>query len=142
MDLEEAILTLKGARFSLHAIPDPDPKSFGNWILIGTRGEHLAVRVTNDRDDILLDLMPRERFDAGPEESDWYNWDVVARALGIDMSTEADGLRSFVSHFLMIDEAFSPQKWQKTAALLTAVEADKRRRFMEGNKERRVPAHS
>jgi hypothetical protein len=39
-------------------------------------------------------------------------------------------------HLWMIDEAFSPDEWDKTAALLAAVEQQKRRSFMEG---RRVP---
>ena len=136
--LEEARHRLEAAQFFLRPLQAPDAKSFGNWILIGTR-QHLAVRVTNDRGDILLDVMPSHLFAIGPNESDWFNYDVVARALGIDLRPEEDGLRSFVDHFWMIDEAFSPYKWDKTAAILAAVEEQKRRSFMEG---RRVPVHT
>ena len=139
--LEEALHRLEKAYFSFDKQQTPDGKNFGNWIVIGTR-EHLAVRVTSDRGDILLDLMPRERFTAGPNESDWYNWDVVARALGIDIFPEEDALRSFFDHSWMIDEAFSPYRWDKTAAMLSAVEQEKRRRFMEGPRvPPRVPVH-
>jgi hypothetical protein len=139
--LQEARHRLEEARFLLEPLQAPDAKSFGNWILIGRR-EHLAIRVTNDRGDILLDLMPGQLFAVGPNESDWFNYDVVARALGIDLRPEDDEMQSLLGHFWMIDDAFSPDKWNKTAAILAAVEEEKRRRFMEGHRAHRVPLHT
>jgi hypothetical protein len=83
--------------------------------------------------------MPSHLFAKGPNEPDWFNYDVAARALGILLRPEENALRSFVDHFWMIDEAFSPRKWDKTAAILAAVEEEKRRSFMEG---RRASVHS
>jgi hypothetical protein len=59
--LEEALHKLEEAQFSLQPLQGPDTRSFGNCILTGTR-DHLAVRVTNDRGDILLDVMPGHLF--------------------------------------------------------------------------------
>ena len=36
----------------------------------------------------------------------------------------------------MIDDAFSPNQWDKTAAILAAVEQEKRRRFTEDRRVR------
>jgi hypothetical protein len=41
---------------------------------------------------VLLDLMRRERFTAGPNKSDWFNRDVVARAPAIEIRPDEDAL--------------------------------------------------
>ena len=125
--LEEVRHKLIEAQFSLQPLQAADPKNFGNWILIGAR-DNLVLRVTNDRGDILLDVMPSHLFAIGPNESDWFNYDVVARALGIYLWPKENVMRSFLHHFWMIDEKFSPHKWDKTAAILATVEEEKRRR--------------
>jgi hypothetical protein len=50
----------------------------------------VVLRVTNDRGVILLDLTEFDTFEAGAKESDWFNWDVVAPALGILEATGVD----------------------------------------------------
>jgi hypothetical protein len=80
--------------------------------------------------------MPTALFESGADESNWFNWDVVARALGIGLGPEEDALQSFLDHFFMIDDAFSPNQWDKTAAILAAVEQEKRRRFTEDRRVR------
>jgi hypothetical protein len=129
--LEEVRHKLIEAQFSLQPLQAPDAKNFGNWILIGAR-DHLAIRVTNDRGDILLDVMPSHLFAIGPNESDWFNYDAVARGLGIYLRPKEDVIRSFLHHFWMIDAKFSPHKWDKTATILTGVDHGKRRSFVEG----------
>jgi hypothetical protein len=57
----------------------PDQEHFGNWLVIATQAP-LALRVINDR-GVVLDLAEWDTFQAGAKESDWFNWDVVARAL-------------------------------------------------------------
>jgi hypothetical protein len=135
-------LTLKDWGFNLSEQRGPDAEHFGNWVLVGHR-DNLALRVFRDRGHVNFDLMPIALFKSGADESNWFTWDVVTRALGIGLGPEEDALRSFLDHFFMIDEAFSPNKWDKTAAILAAVEQEKRRRFTEGHREeRRVPAHT
>jgi hypothetical protein len=75
------VLTLKDWGFNLWEQSGPDPKHFGNWLLIGVRNA-LAIRITRDREDVNLDVMPAALFQQGASEGDWYNWDVVARAVG------------------------------------------------------------
>jgi hypothetical protein len=38
--------------------------------------------------------MRRERFTAGPNKSDWFNGDVVARAPAIEIRPDEDALRT------------------------------------------------
>jgi hypothetical protein len=60
---------------------------FGNWFLVATRAP-LIVRVTRDRDTIVLDVAP-EHQPKPISEANWFNWDVVARALRIDLEPSA-----------------------------------------------------
>jgi hypothetical protein len=113
----------------------PDQEHFGNWVLIATRVP-LALRVINDR-GVVLDLMEWDTFQGGANESDWFNWDVVARALGVQEGE--DQLSSFLQNFHAVAEAFFRPNWAKTRDLLYKIEAEKRRKFMEGS---RVPAHA
>ena len=92
--------------------------------------------MTNDR-GVVLDLMEWDAFKAGANESDWFNWDVVARALEILEVKGEDRLWSFVHSFLAVENAFLRQNWATTSDLLRKIEAEKRREFMKGD---RVPA--
>ena len=97
----------------------------------------LALRVTNDR-GVVFDL-EWDAFQGGATESDRFNWDVVARALGIQKEKGEDQLSSFLRNFPKVEKAFLPPNWATTKDLLYKIEAEKRREFMEG---RRVPAHA
>jgi hypothetical protein len=116
--LDEIADTLKQRDFIVSS-QVPDTKNLGNWTMIAGR-LNLVVRVTSNRGDILLDLMPLHRFRPPSTESDWFNWGVVARTLGIAKTTKGGPIRSFLEHFYMIDQAFAPQNWTQTAALLSA----------------------
>jgi hypothetical protein len=115
----------------------PDQAHFGNWVLIAARAP-LALRVTNDR-GVVLDLMEWDTFQGGANESDWFNWDVVARALGIEEKNGEPQLWRFLRNLYAVEDAFLRQNWAKTKDLLYKIEAEKRRKFMEGG---RVPAHA
>jgi hypothetical protein len=95
----------------------PDPKNFSKKTMIAGR-LNLVVRVTDDHGDIILDLMPLHRFRPPSAESDWFNWDFVARTLGIAATTKGGSVRSLLENFFVIDQAFAPQNWAETAALL------------------------
>ena len=71
--------------------------------------------------------------------SDWFNWDVVARALGIQEKKRRSQLGSFLRNYPEVEKAFLRLKWETTKDLLYKIEAEKRREFMDG---RRVPAHA
>jgi hypothetical protein len=76
-------------------------------------------------------------FKAGGKESDWFNWDVVARALGIQ--EEGDQLWSLLSNFGTVENAFLRSNWETTRDILYKIEAHKRRKFMEGHG---MPTHA
>ena len=94
--------------------------------------------MTNDR-GIVLDLMELDTFRAGAHESDWFNWDVVARALAIPLKQEIESLVSFHDYFQKVNDAFAPENWERTKSWLVHIEEEKRRRFTEG---RRSPVYS
>ena len=98
----------------------------------------LALRVTNDR-GVVFDVMEWDAFQGGATESDWFNWDVVARALGIQKEKGEDQLSSFLRNVPKVEKAFLPPNSATTKDLRHKIEAEKRREFMEG---RRVPAHA
>jgi hypothetical protein len=128
-------LTLKDWGFKLWEQSGPDAKHFGNWVLIGVR-HYLAIRVIRDRGHVNLDLMPAAQFKPGAPESDWYNGDVVVRAVGIPLKSQIDPLVSFHDYREEVNRAFAPENWDRTREWLAQVEADKRRRFTD----RKVPA--
>jgi hypothetical protein len=80
-----------------------------------------------------------DTFQDNADESEWFNWDVVARALGIQEGNEEGQLWSFLRNEGVVGTAFLRPTWAKTRDLLHKIEADKRREFMEGQ---RVPAHA
>jgi hypothetical protein len=127
-------LTLKDWGFNLLEQSEPDPKHFGNWILIGVRN-NLALRVIRDRGSVNFDLMPAALFKPGASESDWYNWDVVAR-LGILQKSGIEPLVLFHDHLEELNRAFAPENWERTRGSLAYFEDEKRRRFTD----RKVPA--
>jgi hypothetical protein len=139
MDLKEATQILNKYGFDTEIRTQPDQAHFGNWVLIAKRAP-LALRVINDR-GVVLDLMEWDEFQGGANESDWFNWDVVARALlGILPKENGEAqLGSFLGIFYAVEGAFQRQNWATTKDLLYKIEAEKRREFMEG---RRVPAHA
>jgi hypothetical protein len=61
------VLALKDWGFNLWEQSGPDPKHFGNWMLIGVRNP-LAIRITGDREDVNLDVMPSALFKQGASE--------------------------------------------------------------------------
>jgi hypothetical protein len=127
------ILSKHGFATELRTVPDQE--HFGNWVLIATRVP-LALRVINDR-GVVLDLMEWDTFQGGATESDWFNWDVVARALGVQEGE--DQLSSFLGNIYAVEDAFMRPNWATTRDLLYKIEAEKRRKFMEGG---RVPSHA
>ena len=137
-ELKDTIDILSKLGFVTGSITPPDEEHFGNWVLLTTRPP-VALRVTNDRGVILLDLSEFDTFEAGAKESDWFNWDVVARALGIQEVTAESQLVSLAENFGKVESAFLRWNWEATRDLLHNIEADKRRQFMEGH---RMPAHA
>ena len=97
-ELEHTTYFLRKWGFDTELITPPDQVYFGNWVLLATRAP-LALRVINDR-GVGVDLMEWDAFQAGAKESDWFNWDVVARALGIPVRDGEDQLWAF---FLNLD---------------------------------------
>jgi hypothetical protein len=134
--LEETINILGKAGFRSDILIAPDQDHFGNWVLLAVR-HPVAVRVTNDRGVILLDVTDLDTFKGGASELDWYNWDVVARAIGIEKI--GDQLSSFLSNSEVVERAFSGTNLNGTRDLLHKIELDKRRRFMQG---REIPVHA
>jgi hypothetical protein len=138
MDLEQTTKILSKYGFDTELRTAPDMEHFGNWVLIAKRAP-LALRVINDR-GVVLDLMEWDAFQGGANESDWFNWDVVARALGIIQEENGEAqLGSFLRNFYEVEKAFLHPNWATTKDLLHKIEAEKRREFMEG---RRVPTHA
>ena len=142
MDLkpEQAARLLGKVGFVTKFVTPPDKVYFGNWTLTAVQVP-LALRVTNDR-GVVLDLMEWDTFQAGADESEWFNWDVVARALGIrvvsfveiGVSEKMDQLWAVFANEKAVANAFSQSEWAETRVLLHKVEKDKRREFMEGGR--------
>jgi hypothetical protein len=135
-ELEQTTEILRKYGFAPKSRTDPDQAHFGNWVLFAMR-DPVVLRVINDR-GVVLDLMEWNTFHGDAKESEWFNWDVVARALGIEVPGEPQ-LYSFLRNFPAVEEAFLIPNWPKTRELLYKIEEEKRREFMEG---RRVPAHA
>jgi hypothetical protein len=130
--LEETKEALAKSDFTVEAVQAPDHAHFGNWILVASRGP-LVVRISSDRGGIQIDLMPYHRFAAGlTEESNWYNWDVVAQALELQIKNGADMLTSFLQQSELVESEFQPDGWEEILPKLQSVEKEKRRRLTEG----------
>jgi hypothetical protein len=138
LKLEETTKTLYKAGFVIRVTTARDALHFGNWVLIATRAP-LALRVINDRGIVLLDLMEWDAFEGEANESEWFNWDVVARALGLPEENGEDQLWSLLSNLRAVEHEFLRENWATTRGLLHKIEAEKRRRFMEGG---RISAHA
>ncbi|SRR6266481_6711096 len=136
--LEDTTDILSKFGFVTEFITPPDQAHFGNWVLVTTR-HPIALRAINDRGVVLLDLMEFDTFKAGANEFDWFNWDVVACALGIQEENKGDQLWSLLSNLGTVESAFLRSTWETTRDILYKIEADKRRKFMEGHK---MPAHA
>jgi hypothetical protein len=136
MDFENTARFLAKRDFSIKPVVS-DEEHFGNWMFIATKAP-LALRVTNDR-GVVLDLMEWDEFQAGASERDWFNWDVVVRALGINELAGRDLLTTLFDNIIKVEDAFSHTNWPKTKDLLHKIEAEKRREFMGGAK---MPAHA
>jgi hypothetical protein len=130
LNLQATKQALSESGFSIETEVIPDEAHFGNWILIALKST-LAVRVTSDRGDMVLDLMPSRSFREGATEQDWYTWDVVMRALHLQPKSP-DPLMSFLTYFRAFELAFAPIRWKETLRDLRDTEGEKRRRFMEG----------
>jgi hypothetical protein len=144
MDLEDTKDILSKLGFVIESITPPDPEHFGNWVMFATRPP-VALRAINDRGVVHRDLAEITAFKSGAKESDWFNWDVVARAFGIKDDTFwtvshvspivlSNELVSFARSFEIIESAFRADYWKSTLDRLHKIEADKRRRFMEGRR--------
>jgi hypothetical protein len=83
--------------------------------------------------------MPSVLFKADASESDWYNWDVVAKAIGIPFKPEIEPLTSFKDYREAVNDAFAPHRWDRTRDELAKVEADKERRFTSPSN---MPGHA
>ena len=128
--LEETKHALAKSDFAVEAVQALDEG--GNWILVASRGP-LVVRLVSDRGDIQIDLMPYHRFAAGlTEESDWYNWDVVAQALGLQIKNDVDTLTSFLQQSGLVESEFQPDSWEEILPKLQRAEKEKRRGLTEG----------
>jgi hypothetical protein len=128
--LEKTKRALSDSGFAVEGEPVPDQAHFGNWILIATLGT-VTVRITRDRSDIILDLIPRFLLREGASEDSWYTWDVVAKALNLKARTAEEMLELVSDDYLQ--HAFNHIAWKDYAlAALRRTEEDKRRRFMEG----------
>ena len=121
--MNEIAAKLSGQGFIVCEKSGPDEEHFGNWFLVCTRC-NVAVRITSDRGHVDLDLVPEALYKAGGGESDWYNWDVVARALSIP--AEIDPLGSLPEYLQELDAAFAPGSWERTRDRLLLVEEEKR----------------
>jgi hypothetical protein len=123
--LEETKHALAKSDFAVEVVQALDEAHFGNWILVASRGP-LVVRISSDRGDIQIDLMPYHRFAAGlTEESNWHNWDVVAQALGLQIKNEADALTSFLHQSGLVESEFQPDGWEEILPKLQSVEKEK-----------------
>jgi hypothetical protein len=92
-------------------------------------------RVVYDRDVFLVDVTHRRMFQhGGAIESDWFNWDVVAHALGIKEKPGTDQILSILENIEVVLRGFSRENWASTRDLMLKVEADKRRQFMDGTR--------
>jgi hypothetical protein len=130
--LEETKHAVAKSDFAVEALQAPDEAHLGNWVLVASRGS-LVVRIASDRGDILINLMPYHRFAAGPtERSDWYDWDVVAQALDLQLDNGVDTLTSFLQHSGLVESEFQPDRWEEILTKLRSVEKEKRRRLTEG----------
>jgi len=128
--LEETKHALAKSDFAVEAVQALDEAPFGNWTLVASRGP-LVVRIVSDRGEIQIDLIPYHRFAAGlTEDSDWYNWDVVAQALGLQVKNhvDVDTLTSFLHQAGLVESEFQPDGWEEVLPKLQSVEKEKRRR--------------
>lgn len=126
--LEETKHALATSDFAVEAVQALDEAHSGNWTLVASRGP-LVVRISTDRGDIQIDLMPYHRFAAGlTEESCWYNWDVIAQALGLQIKNGGDALTSFLHQSGLVESEFQPDAWEEILPKLQSVEKEKRRR--------------
>jgi hypothetical protein len=123
--LKETKDALAQSDFTVEAVQALDEAHFGNWTLVVSRGP-LVVRIASDRGDIQIDLMPYHRFAAGlTEESDWYNWDVVAQALGLQIKNGGDTLTSFLHQSGLVESEFQPDGWEEILPKLRSAEKEK-----------------
>ena len=115
---------LSESRLVIEGEVDPDEAHFGNWVLVASYGS-VTIRVTEDKDDIMLDLIPRRLFREGASEDGWYTWDVVASALSLKARTAAEVLEIVPeAHFQYL---FGPMEWKEhTLPALRRTKANKR----------------
>ena len=125
MDLLHTIKrALSESRFVIEGEVAPDQAHFGNWVLVASYGS-VTIRITEDKDDIMLDLIPRRLFREGASEDGWYTWDVVASALSLKARTAAEVLEIVPeAHFQYL---FGPMEWKEhTLPALRRTKANKR----------------
>jgi hypothetical protein len=123
--LEETKHALAKSDFTVEAVQALDEAHSGNWILVASRGP-LVVRIGSDRGDIQIDLIPYHRFAADlTEESEWYNWEVVAQALGLQIKNGVDALTSFLQQSGLVESEFQPDGWEEILPKLQSVEKEK-----------------
>jgi hypothetical protein len=123
---------LSESRFVLEAEVAPDEAHFGKWILIASYGS-VTIRITEDKDDIMLDLIPRRLFREGASEDAWYTSNVVAKALNLKVRTAGELLEIVPDAHLQY--LFSPTEWKEhTLPALRRTKVGKRPRFVRSRK--------
>jgi hypothetical protein len=117
--LEETKHALAESDFAVEALQTLDE---ADWILVASRGP-LVVRIVSDHGNIQIELMPYHRFAVGfTQESDWYSWDAVTQALGLEIKNGGDTLSSFLHQSGSVESEFQPDGWEEILSKLQSVE--------------------
>ena len=115
---------LSESRFVIEGEGAPDEAHFGKGVLIASYGS-VTIRITEDKDDIMLDLIPRRLFREGASENAWYTWDVVAKALNLKARNAGEILEIVPEAHLQY--LFGPMDWKEhTLPALRRTKANKR----------------
>jgi hypothetical protein len=104
----------------------PDEAHFDDRVLLASYGS-ITIRIAEDKDDIMLHLIPRRVFREGASEDAWYAWDIVTKALNLKARTAAEILEIVPDAHLQY--LFSPMEWKEhTLPALRRTKRDRRAR--------------
>ena len=116
---------LSESRFTLGEVA-PDEAHFDDRVLLASYGS-ITIRIAEDKDDIMLHLIPRRVFQEGASEDAWYAWDIVTKALNLKARTAAEILEIVPDAHLQY--LFSPMEWKEhTLPALRRTKRDRRAR--------------
>src|SRR5258707_12611242 len=119
---------LSESRFILEGEVGPDEPNFDDRVLLASYGS-ITIRITEDKDYIMLHLIPRRVFREGALEDAWYAWDIVTKALNLKARTAAEVLEIVPDAHLQY--LFSPMEWKEhTLPALRRTKKDMRARFV------------